>query len=50
MVLILKIEVVLILNQFNNVFNEENFGTKQSGLKIEVVLILKWSFKSEVPL
>ena len=45
----LKIGVVLILNQFNIVFNGENFGTKYSGLKIEVVLILRWSL-SQVPL
>ena len=49
MVLILKRGVVLILNQFNIAVNRKNFGTKQSGLKIEVVLILRWSL-SEVPL
>ena len=49
MVLILKIGVVLILNQFVIAVNEENFGTKQSGLNIEVVLILRWSL-GEVPL
>ena len=49
MVLILKIEVVLILNQCSIVFNGENFGTKQSGLNIEVVLILMCSL-GEVPL
>ena len=38
MVLILKIEVVLILNQFNIVFNEENFETKY-----KVVSILRFS-------
>ena len=50
MILILKKkEVVLILNRFNIVFNGEKFGTKKSGLRIEVVLILRWSL-SEVPL
>ena len=43
MVLILKRGVVLILNQFIIAANGEIFGTKQSGLKIEVVLILRWS-------
>ena len=32
--------MVLILNQFNIALNGENFGTKWSGLNIEVVL--KW--------
>ena len=49
MVLILKIGVVLILNQFSNDVNGENFGTKLSGLNIEVILILRWSL-GEVPL
>ena len=49
MVLILKIGVVLILNQFNITVNRKKFGTKQNGLKIEVVLILRWSL-GEVPL
>ena len=43
MVLILKIEAVLILNKFDIVFNRQTFGTKQSGLKMEMVLILRWS-------
>ena len=41
--------MVLILNQFNIDVNGENFGTKWSGLNIEVVLILRWSL-GEVPL
>ena len=49
MVLILKIGVVLILNQFNIDVNGENFGTKGSGLNIEVVLTLRCSL-GEVPL
>ena len=49
MVLILKIGVVLILNQFIIALNEENFGAKKSGLNIEVVLILRCSL-GEVPL
>ena len=43
MVLILKIEVVLILKLFNMGVNGRNFGTSESGLKIEVVLISRWS-------
>ena len=49
MVLILKIGVVLTLNQFTIAVNGEHFGTKQPGHKIEVVLMLRWSF-DEVPL